>query len=198
MPGTCILHTAKRRVQPREEAPRCHIYRMTMRCACCCCLEVIFGNVTVKTPFSILALTSSGYEWVSIRKSSSIRRPSYAYLDPQRDLQRPGELAIATLTDGVSLFMGPVRLLRLTSNRKTVLVDVNIDIVGFHAGKLKRGCHGVGVLGFVNVHPGESRLSGGTQRKDRVFRLPWTEVEQINTLADVYRNRWPETGCDLG
>lgn len=63
-----------------------------------------------------------------------------------------------------------VRLLRLTSNRETVLEDINVNIVGFHAGKLKRGRHGAGVLGFVNVHPDESTmLSSRRRRKDRVF-----------------------------
>lgn len=60
---------------------------------------------------------------------------------------------MATLTDGVSsLFVG-VRLPRLTSNRETVLMDVDGDIVGFHTGKLKCGCHDICILGFMNVHP---------------------------------------------
>ena len=117
------------------------------------CSGIVFGNVTGKTPFSTLSLTSSGYELGERQKVSGVKEPSYAYLGAEGELQRPGELAIATFTDGVpSLFMR-VRVPRITSNRETVLVDVDSDIVGFHAGQLKRGCHGVGVLGFVNVHP---------------------------------------------
>jgi len=72
-------------------------------------------------------------------------------LGPEGELQRSGEFAIATFTDDVLslLVMG---FPRLTSNCETVLVDIDGDIVGCHAGQLKRGCHGVSILGLVNVH----------------------------------------------
>ena len=76
--------------------------------------------------------------WVSIKMSSGERNHRTLTLVPKGSYNIRENFPY-TFTYGVfSLFMR-VRFLRPTSNRETVLVDVDGDIVGFHAEELKRG-----------------------------------------------------------
>ena len=124
---------------------------MAIRWGCC---SVAFGNVNVKTPFSILAFTSSGYRSCQRQTHSTIDRRA-TYLGSKGHLQRPRKRAVATLTNLVPTLLLRVGGGRLAGYRQAVVVNVDSDILGLQSGQLECRRHGVGVLGFVEVEPSD-------------------------------------------
>ena len=91
------------------------------------------------------------------QRQRSTRHTETAYLGSERQLDNPREFSIATLTDGVPVFLLRARRPRLARHRQTVVVHVNGDILGRESGKLERCCHDVRILCFVQIKSGEGK-----------------------------------------
>ena len=73
-----------------------------------------------------------------------------AHLNPLRQRERPGELAVAPLTDGIAV-LGALRVdLVLARDGEPIVVHVDLHVLLLEAGQLER--RGDSVLSFVLVH----------------------------------------------
>ena len=97
------------------------------------------------------------------------------YLGSEGELQRPGECPVLTLADRVPTLLMRVGGGRRARDRQAVVVDVDGDILGLESGQLECRCHGVGILGFVQVKSGE----GIPMSKAAI----WQELNELTHLG---------------
>ena len=112
----------------------------------------VLGKLTVRTPFSIAALISSSCKHVSQLRPNYFNAGRSAYLDTLRKLERPRELAKATLANSVAVLIVLARLLRLRRDGQSAILHVDVDVLLGHARELEGGCYEVLLVILVEVH----------------------------------------------
>lgn len=75
-----------------------------------------------------------------------------AYLDSLRKLYSSRELAISSLTNGITTLVVLGRDLTLCSDNQAAIVNVNIDVLLGYTWQLERGCNRVLLCILVQIH----------------------------------------------
>ena len=75
------------------------------------------------------------------------------YLDTLRKRQRPRELAIPALADGIALLVALAGDGGLARDGQDIVLDVDLDVLLRQPGQLERGRHKVLVLVLMEVQP---------------------------------------------
>lgn len=119
------------------------------------------GNVTFSTPFSIFALTSSGYG-ILVRRGGNCKHNIHdAHLGTLGECQRAREIAPGPLADGVSALITFLAGAGLARDREEVLVDLYVNLLGLDAGQVPRRGDRVCLVVLVYVDPASIDVSQG-------------------------------------
>lgn len=117
---------------------------------------VALGNVTVKTPSFMLALTSLSCKHLNLRISTTIKDKT-TNLYALRKLDRPGKLAALPLPECKPALIEVLGHFHLTRDGKAAVVHLDVDLVRRQTREFEQGRDAVIFRVLVEIHSAEPR-----------------------------------------